>query len=123
MAFSGPDAHAVRSNRRGAPRAATACAASGAGSSKPQLKLVGGSVHGSHFASRELVRLSFVGPAPRAQRRVHTSTSGTFAAAVPAAHDPCLGPLLVVARGASGDSARLKLPQRMCLPGAKTPGA
>jgi hypothetical protein len=103
--------------------AATACAASGAGSSKPQLKLVRGSVHGAHFASRELVRLSFVGPAPRAQRRVRSSASGTFAAALPAAADPCLGPLLVVARGASGDSARLKLPRRACPPAAKTPGA
>lgn len=104
--------------------AATACAASGAGSSKAQLKLVRGSVHGSHFASRELVRLSFVGPAPRAQRRVRSSANGTFAAAVPtAAQDPCMGPLLVVARGASGDSARLKLPRRACPPAAKTPGA
>jgi hypothetical protein len=102
--------------------AATACAASGAGSSRPQLKLVRGSVHGSHFASRELVRLSFVSPAPRAQRRVRSSASGTFATALPTAQDPCMGALLVVARGASGDSARLKLPQRACLPGAKIPG-
>jgi hypothetical protein len=100
--------------------AATACAASSAGSTKPQLKLARGSVHGSHFASRELVRITLVGPAPRIQRRVRTNAHGAFNAALPA-HDECLGPLLVVARGSSGDTARLKLPQRACPPAAKTP--
>ena len=102
--------------------AATACAASSASSSKPQLKLVRGSVHGSHFAGSELVKIVFLGPAPRAQRRVHSTAAGAFSARVPA-HDPCLGPIVVVARGASGDNARLKLPQRLCPPAAKTPGA
>jgi hypothetical protein len=102
--------------------AAIACGASGASGSKPQLKLVRGSVHGGHFAPRELVRLSFSGPAPRAQRRVRVGATGSFATALPAAQDPCMRPLLVVARGASGDSARLKLPQRACPPAAK-PGA
>ena len=102
--------------------AAIACGASGASSSKPQLKLVRGNVQGSHFAPGELVRLSFSGPAPRAQRRVRVRASGSFAAVLPAAQDPCTSPLAVVARGASGDSARLKLPQRACPPAAK-PGA
>jgi hypothetical protein len=102
--------------------AAMACATSGASGSKPQLKLGRGSVHGSHFAPRELVRLSFSGPAPRAQRRVRVGATGRFATALPAAQDPCLSRLVVVARGASGDSARLKVPQRACPPAAK-PGA
>jgi len=96
-----------------------ACAASGASGSKPQLKLSRGSVHGSHFAPGELVRLSVSGPAPRAQRRVRVGPTGRFATALPAAQDPCRSPLVVVARGASGDSARLKLPQRACPPAAK----
>ena len=99
-----------------------ACATSGASGSKPQLKLSRGSVHGSHFTSRELVRLSFSGPAPRAQRRVRVGATGRFATALPAAQDPCMNPVVVVARGASGDSAHLKLPQRACPPAAK-PGA
>jgi hypothetical protein len=102
--------------------AAMACATSGASGSMPRLKLSRGSVHGSHFAPRELVRLSFSGPAPRAQRRVRVGATGRFATALPTAQDPCVSPLVVVARGASGDSARLKLPQRGCPPAAK-PGA
>ena len=80
--------------------AAMACAASGASGSKPQLKLVRGSVHGSHFASRELVRLSFVGPAPRAQRRVHSSATGRFAAALPDRAGPVHGPARSSSRAA-----------------------
>jgi hypothetical protein len=68
------------------------------------------------------VRLIFVGPAPRSQRRIHSSKSGAFRAALPSSlRDACVGPLLVVARGATGDSARLKLPQRACPPPARTP--
>jgi hypothetical protein len=102
--------------------AATACAASSAGGSKPTLSLSRGKVHGTHFAARELVKVTFVGPAPRTQRRVRSNASGAFAAALPTAADPCIGPLVVVARGATGDTARMKLPQRACPPAAKQPG-
>jgi|1185.fasta_scaffold843994_1 hypothetical protein len=99
--------------------AAMACGASGASGSKPRLRLAHSSLRGSNFAPRELVRLSFSGPAPRAQRRVRVRVSGKFTTALPAAKDPCIGPLVVSARGATGDFARLKLPQRACPPAAQ----
>ena len=60
------------------------------------------------------MRLAFAG-AVDSVRRVRATPAGSFAAAVPP-YDPCTGPLTIVATGARGDSARLKLPQRACSP-------
>jgi hypothetical protein len=49
---------------------------------------------------------------------MRASASGTFA--TPLVPDKCLG-TLVLARGSTGDSARLKLPQRACAPALKVP--
>jgi hypothetical protein len=72
-----------------------------------------GTVHGAHFARRELVRVTFLGPAPRRQRQVKTNARGRFTVQAPTV-DPCVESLAVTAVGARGDSARLKLPQRAC---------
>jgi hypothetical protein len=37
--------------------------------------------------------------------------------------DPCLGDVTVVARGSSGDVARLKLPRRACPPALRPGGS
>jgi hypothetical protein len=96
---------------------ATACAASGAGGGKPALSVSRGKIHGIHFAAGELVRVTVVAAGEGNSRRMRASSSGTFATTLP--KDRCLGTVLVVARGASGDSARLMLPQRACAPALK----
>jgi hypothetical protein len=98
--------------------AATACAASSAGGSKPSLSVSRGKVHGAHFASGEMVRVTIVRAGEGTTRRMRASASGTFA--TPLVPDKCLG-TLVLARGSTGDSARLKLPQRACAPALKVP--
>lgn len=80
------------------------------------LRVVGDTVRGTHFAPHELVRVTFLGPAPRIQRRVRTTAKGAFTTSLPTAYDPCNESLTITARGATGDDARLKLPQRACPP-------
>ena len=95
--------------------AAAAYAASGTVTQRPRLALSAGSVHGSHFAARERVVVRARAGSQTTTRRISTSASGRFVAQL-SSFDPCLGPLLVTARGATGDSASLKLPQRACAP-------
>lgn len=96
--------------------AAAAYAATGTATQRPRLTFSTGSVHGSHFVARERVVVRARAAGRTTTRRVSTSATGRFVTQLPAV-DPCLGPLLVTARGASGDSASLKLPQRACPPG------
>lgn len=95
--------------------AAAAYAASGTAARRPSLTVSGGSVHGRHFAALERVKVTVRGAGRAAWSRARASASGSFATALPT-QDPCLGRLVVTARGASGDSASLKLPQRACAP-------
>ena len=99
---------------------ATALEAATAG--KATLAVGSGTLHGSHFAKRELVRLTFAGPAPRVQRQVRTNAVGAFTTALPSGFDPCVESLQVIAAGARGDDARLKLPQRACPMPARSDG-
>jgi hypothetical protein len=81
----------------------------------PSLHVSGDTVHGAHFKPRESVRVTFLGPAPRTQRRIRTSAKGTFTVQLPS-FDPCLESLTILATGLRGDRAQLKLPQRACPP-------
>jgi len=81
----------------------------------PSLHVAGNTVRGAHFAPRETVRVTILGPAPRTQRRIRTSATGTFTVQLPT-YDPCNMSLTVLAAGARGDAAQLKLPQRACPP-------
>jgi hypothetical protein len=89
--------------------------AAGAGASNPVLELGRGGIHGTHFAPRERVRVTFVFASDQVRRTVRVSRAGSFSVATPP-RDPCLGALFVTARGSRGDAARLRLPQRMCPP-------
>ena len=96
--------------------AATACGGSGAASSsKAALEIARGSVRGSHFVSRERVRVTFSVARRHTTRGARASSTGRFEVPVPR-RDACLGDVTIVARGSSGDVARLKLPQRACPP-------
>jgi hypothetical protein len=99
--------------------AATACAASSAGAAKPALSVSRGKLHGTHFASGEMVRVTIVRPGEDASRRMRASASGTFATTLPPGK--CLGTIVVIARGSTGDSARLRLPERSCAPALRPP--
>lgn len=81
----------------------------------PSLRVVGDTVRGAHFVPRETVRVTFLGPAPRTQRRIRTSAKGTFTVQLPS-FDPCLESLTILAAGLRGDIAQLKFPQRACPP-------
>lgn len=94
--------------------AATALAASGGGNHPPKLIVVRTTVRGVQFAASEQVTITF----GAGERHARTSASGRFATPLPV-NDPCLGTTVVVARGATGDIARLKLPQRACPPALK----
>lgn len=95
--------------------AAIALAASGAGNARPELTIARAAVHGAHFVARERITVKFAAGKLRTTRHTRASGAGRFATAVPF-QDPCLGEMVVVARGSTGDSARLKLPQRACPP-------
>lgn len=82
---------------------------------QPLLRLVGDNVRGSHFTPREVVRVTITGLAAPQRLRLRATAAGTLSFALPP-RDPCVDSLFVVARGASGDDARLKLPQRACPP-------
>jgi hypothetical protein len=99
----------------------TATAAAGAVNARPALKLAKASpltVQGTGFRASERVRVTVV--ATRAYvRTTHTTRAGRFTARfadVDAAFDRCGNGLLITARGALGDVARLKLPQPECPP-------
>jgi len=86
---------------------------------KPRLSLVSAQplvVRGAHFAGRERVRLSFRAAAEPFVRVVRTTARGMLVAPAPAGlvYSPCASPLVVVATGARGDRAVLKVPQREC---------
>ena len=98
--------------------AALGSTASSAGTARPSLRLVGDTVRGVHFVPHERVRVTFMG-SERVVRRLRTSSAGTFSTAEPQ-YDPCVESLVILAVGASGDSARLKLPQRACPPPARS---
>jgi len=95
--------------------AATACAAA-TGSSRPTLHRAASTVTGTGFHARESVRVRVARPEGDVVRTVRTTTTGRFSAPLPAI-DLCLESVTITARGATGDSARLKLPQRACPPG------
>lgn len=99
--------------------ASSACAASNAGGAKPTLSVSRGKLHGAHFASGELVRVTIVAAGDSSTRRMRTSGTGTFTATLPVAK--CLGTVVVIVRGATGDGARMKLAQRTCAPSLKPP--
>jgi hypothetical protein len=87
----------------------------GATTRVPALRVAGQTVQGRQFHKREIVRVTFVFES-RQVRRVRSSATGSFGVLLPAAYDPCNGSLTITALGALGDQARLKLPQRACLP-------
>jgi hypothetical protein len=80
---------------------------------QPLLRLVGDDVRGTHFVPREVVRVTVTGLETPRHLRLRATARGTVTFAVPA-HDPCVDSLVVLVRGATGDDAQLKLPQRMC---------
>jgi hypothetical protein len=94
---------------------AATSARTGTASRRPALTLSGSSVRGSHFAARERVEVTVRGGDRTAVRRTQASAAGRFATQLPSV-DPCLGSVLVTARGSTGDVARAKLPQRACPP-------
>lgn len=107
---------------------ATLCAALCLGSSvasattkHPALKLVRSApltVHGTAFHPGERVRVT-VFTDHAVVRRPWTTAAGTFTARFSdfdLSSDRCGNGLIVTARGAVGDTARLKLPQPQCPP-------
>ncbi len=72
-------------------------------------------VQGRHFRAGETVVVSFTGRDFRRTRRARTTATGSFETRIPP-HPKCLGRLLVVARGARGDTARLSLAGEKCGP-------
>lgn len=102
--------------------ASTALAAtSGTAGRTPKLSIVRATVHGTHFRAGERVTISLASAGQHVTRHTRASASGGFAAQLPFS-DPCLGTVVVIARGATGDGARLKLPQRACPPALKGSG-
>jgi hypothetical protein len=85
----------------------------------PALTIAHGSVHAAHFRPREKVRVT-VTASVKVVRTVKTTSAGTFAVTVPALADPCTE-AVVLAVGATGDHARLKVMPRGCLPPGSTP--
>ena len=99
-----------------------AAASSAAGSaSHPALRLSGAdpiAVRGTAFHAREQVRLTLATMGKKRTKRVLTNGTGTFRTTfdLETPYDPCNGALIVVARGASGDSASAKYVGRECPP-------
>jgi len=73
-------------------------------------------VAGSHFAPRERVKVQF----GEVQRVARSSASGTFVVRFAQSADPCNDAVIVMARGATGDSASVKESARACPPSAGT---
>lgn len=78
------------------------------------LSLSGNTVRGTHFHSREKVRVRMT-TSTTVVRTVRTTAAGTFAVTAPS-HDPCTDVFIVTAIGATGDTARLKVMPRACAP-------
>jgi hypothetical protein len=90
-----------------------------AAATKPTLRLSSEqpvTVRGAHFARLERVRVSFSAGGAAATRTVRTTESGALVATAPAdfAYSPCGAPLVVIAVGARGDRATLRIAQREC---------
>jgi hypothetical protein len=88
---------------------------------KPSLRLLVKSpltVHGVGFHAKEKVRVTVSVASVKRVRVVRTTTAGAFTVEISnvGPYDPCNDPLLVIAAGANGDNAALKLPQRACPP-------
>jgi len=81
----------------------------------PTLQIVGPMVKGQGFGAREAVRVSFSAEGVRFARLVRAGPSGAFLTRVPVL-GPCAGTLMVVARGRTGDQARLRLLSKSCGP-------
>jgi hypothetical protein len=84
------------------------------------LVLQGASIRGAHFHPRERVRVKITS----ASTTVHTvsaNATGAFTFILSTAPDPCNEAFVVVATGATGDVARLKVMPRGCPPPGATP--
>ena len=77
-------------------------------------------VHGLHFGSHRLVRVTFRAGTEVSVRTVRTGTTGAFTLPAPSGftYDKCTAPLQVSAAGVAGmtGSAGFKLPPRECAP-------
>jgi hypothetical protein len=97
---------------------AAASAALGAGNSA-KLTFAGGTaltVHGTHFAPSERVRVKFSTGDTSKVVVIRANQHGTFLVTAPpsVAGDGCGSPFVVSAAGVNGDSAFLHMPRRMC---------
>jgi len=92
-----------------------AAAGSAAPARAPSLSVDSHGIYGRNFHRHERVRLTLVLQI-REVRQVRTTGTGAFVTPLPAAYDPCTEALSIIAVGAQGDSARIKLPQRACPP-------
>jgi hypothetical protein len=89
--------------------------ATGAVRTTPTLRIVGPMLKGQGFSAREAVRVTFSASGVRSARLVRAGASGSFLTRVPVL-GPCAGTLIVVARGRTGDQARLRLLSKSCGP-------
>jgi hypothetical protein len=95
-------------------------ASAGAAAVRPVLSVgADNAVRGSHFRSKELIRI-VVSSGVQRVRIVRASAAGSFAAVVPLPTDACTT-LVIRATGASGDAAALALSRGWC-PAASTSG-
>jgi hypothetical protein len=98
---------------------ATAIALGGSSRSQPRLRLVSGTslkARGNGFYGRERVRATAQTNGQVRLRRATTDARGAFTVSFGAlALDPCAG-FTIVAVGARGDRAALKVPMRECAP-------
>jgi hypothetical protein len=81
----------------------------------PTLRIVGPMLKGQGFRAREAVRVTFSASGGRSARLVRAGASGSFLTRVPVL-GPCAGMLIVVARGRTGDQARLRVLSKSCGP-------
>ena len=97
----------------------TAIAVGGSNRSQPHLRLSSATplkARGSGFYAREHVRATARASGQARLRRVTTDARGTFSVSFGAlSGDPCAG-FTIVAVGARGDRADLKVPMRECPP-------
>jgi hypothetical protein len=84
------------------------------------LALQGASIRGAHFHPRERVRVRVTSPSTIV-RTVRASATGAFTVVLSTTPDPCNDAVIVVATGARGDVARLKVMPRGCAPAGATP--
>jgi len=84
------------------------------------LSLHGATIRGAHFHPRERVRLKITS-ASTVVHTVRASATGAFTFVLSTTPDPCNDAVVVVATGATGDVARLKVTPRGCAPAGATP--